>query len=153
MAEFIQQTYMRWIAMRALVVIALSSFVVSEVNSEEPTVLLGVVTKVRDGDTIEVGKIPIRLHGLSAPELKEPLGREAKEFMHDLVFGQYLRCELNGDKTHDRFVGRCLLEQKDIAEKIISEGLARDCPRYSGGRYAHYENERSRQIKLPKYCF
>jgi endonuclease YncB( thermonuclease family) len=28
--------------------------------SAEPTILTGTVTKVRDGDTIEVGKVPIR---------------------------------------------------------------------------------------------
>jgi endonuclease YncB( thermonuclease family) len=30
----------------------------------DPTTLTGTVTKVRDGDTIEVGKIPIRLNGV-----------------------------------------------------------------------------------------
>lgn len=29
----------------------------------------GVVTHVRDGDTFEVGSVPIRLNGLHAPEL------------------------------------------------------------------------------------
>ena len=134
-------------------IIGLSAMTFSVSHSEEPTLLSGTVTKVRDGDTIEVGKIPIRLQGLSAPELKEPLGLEAKAFMRDLVFGKRVRCELNGDKTHDRFVGICFLEQKDIAEEIIAQGLARDCPRYSSGRYAQYEIERGREIKLPKYCF
>ncbi len=40
----------------------------------EPTFLVGKVTKVRDGDTIEVGNIPIRLNGVSTPEMNEPLG-------------------------------------------------------------------------------
>ena len=44
--------------------------------------------KVRDGDAIEAGKIPIRLNDVSAPELKEPLGPQSKAFMTDLVMGQ-----------------------------------------------------------------
>ena len=39
----------------------------------KPTILPGTVTHVRDGDTIEVGSVPIRLNGVSAPELKKPL--------------------------------------------------------------------------------
>ncbi len=65
----------------------------------EPTILTGTVTHVRDGDTIEVGKIPIRLNGVSAPELDEPLGNASKEFMIDLVDGKGARCEMTGAKT------------------------------------------------------
>ena len=46
--------------------------------ADEPAILTGTVTHVRDGDTIEVGKVPIRLNGVSAPELKEPLGKASK---------------------------------------------------------------------------
>ena len=92
----------------------------------------GQVTKVRDGDTIEVGRVPIRLNGVSAPEMNEPLGPQSKAFMTDLVMGKRVRCELNGEKTHDRFVGVCYLDGKDIGATVIANGLALDCPRYSG---------------------
>jgi micrococcal nuclease len=119
----------------------------------EPTILTGTVTKVRDGDTIEVGKIPIRLNGVSAPELREPLGQTSKRFMRDLVDGKHVRCQLNGKKTYDRFVGVCYLGERDIGAAVIKAGLALDCPRYSGGRYAGVERLASRgRIKLPKYC-
>lgn len=119
----------------------------------DPTILIGIVTKVRDGDTIEVGKVPIRLNGVSAPELKEPLGPQSKQFMRDQVDGKHVRCELNGDKTHDRFVGICYLDGKDIGISVIEAGLALDCPRFSGGRYRAVETEVARSaIKLPGYC-
>jgi endonuclease YncB( thermonuclease family) len=41
-----------------------------------------------------VGKIPIRLNGVSAPELDEPLGNASKQFVADLVDGKSVRCEL-----------------------------------------------------------
>ncbi len=115
--------------------------------------LSGKVTHVRDGDTIEVGKIPIRLNGVSAPELKEPLGQNSKTFMKQLVLGKNVRCDLNGEKTYDRFVGRCYLNNKDIGISVIEVGLAIDCPRYSNGLYADHETVEAKQtIKLPKYC-
>ena len=88
----------------------------------EPTLLTGTVTYVRDGDTIEVGNIPIRLNGVSAPELKEPLGNQSKQFMKRLVEGRSVRCELDGTKTYDRYVGVCFLNGKDIGIFIITSG-------------------------------
>ncbi len=117
------------------------------------TVLTGSVTHVRDGDTIEVGKIPIRLNGVSAPELKEPLGQQSKQFMSDLVNGKHVRCELTGAKTYDCFVGTCYIDGEDIGIAVIAAGLALDCPRYSGGRYAEFELAAAREvIKRPNYC-
>ena len=119
----------------------------------DPTILTGTVTKVRDGDTIEVGKIPIRLNGVSAPELNEPLGPQSKAFMVDLVMEKSVRCELDGSKTHDRFVGICYLDEHDIGARLIANGLALDCPRFGGGRYAEYEVEgAAARMKLPGYC-
>jgi len=117
----------------------------------------GTVTHVRDGDTIEVDGLPIRLNGLSAPERDEPYGKAATDFMRSLVFGKVLRCELNGEQTYDRKVGICYLDGADISALIIREGLARDCPRYSGGRYAADERQAKRTglhqtYRLPGYC-
>ena len=121
--------------------------------AEPPTILTGQVTKVRDGDTIEVGRIPIRLNGVSAPEMNELLGPKSKAFMVDLVMGKRVHCDMNGNKTHDRYVGICYLKGEDIGMAVIKAGLALDCPRYSGGRYQAAEKaEARRRIKLPGYC-
>ena len=125
----------------------------SPAYAKDANFVTGIVIKVRDGDTIEVGKVPIRLKGVSAPELGEPLGLKSKEFMLDLVMGKQLRCELSGKKTYDRFVGTCYLGKQDIGAAVVAKGLALDCPRYSGGRYAEYEVKSViAKIKLPKYC-
>ena len=132
---------------------SLSLIVTPAIVLAEPTLLSGTVTHVRDGDTIEVGKIPIRLNGVSAPELKEPLGHQSKRFMKRLVEGRSVRCELDGTKTYDRYVGVCFLNGKDIGISIIVSGLAIDCPRYSKGHYTKYETKAAKKsIKLPKYC-
>ena len=134
----------------ALIIIATS---LATPAHAEPTILTGTVTHVRDGDTIEVGKVPIRLNGVSAPELKEPLGPQSKQFMRNLVNGKHVRCELTGAKTYDRFVGTCYLDGENIGIAVIAAERALDCPRYSGGRYAEFELASSREaIKLPNYC-
>ena len=134
----------------ALIIIATS---LATPAHAEPTILTGTVTHVRDGDTIEVGKVPIRLNGVSAPELKEPLGPQSKQFMRNLVNGKHVRCELTGAKTYDRFVGTCYIDGEDIGIAVIAAGLALDCPRYSGGRYAEFELAAAREvIKRPNYC-
>ena len=121
--------------------------------------LTGHVTQVRDGDTIVVGSMPIRLNGLAAPEGDEPGGAAATHAMIELVQGHTIRCELDGERTHDRCVGVCYLNGADVAEVMVREGLARDCPRFSGGRYAEAEHQAAadgatiRQAYiLPGYC-
>ena len=115
----------------------------------------GAVTHVRDGDTIEVDDVPIRLNGLAAPERDEPGGPEATAMMQRIVHqaGGRLRCELTGETSYDRQIGVCFtLAGQDIAALMVAQGVARDCPRYSGGRYQQYETDASRALPLPGYC-
>jgi endonuclease YncB( thermonuclease family) len=115
--------------------------------------LVGHADKVRDGDTVVVSGVPVRLQGVAAPELKEKWGRASRKAMQRLVAGKRLTCELTGKKTYDRKVGVCSLDDgTDIGAALVAEGLARDCPRYSGGRYAQFETQKSRTLPLPNYC-
>lgn len=114
--------------------------------------LSGTVTHVRDGNTIEVEEVAVRLNGVVTPELKEPRGRESKEFMTRLVAGKTVNCDLNGLRNYDRAIGTCYLDGQDIGASIISAGLARDCARHSGGRYDEFDTAASRRLPLPGYC-
>ena len=76
-------------------------------------VLSGTITHVRDGDTIEVNDIPIRLAALDCPEKGTKKGdyasRVAKQFR-----GLKATCELTGAKTYDRLVGYCSIKGTDF---------------------------------------
>lgn len=79
--------------------------------------------------------------------------------MRQLVDGREIRCELDGERTHDRCVAVCYLEDQDISEAMIRSGLARDCPRFSGGRYRAAETAAEAagatiggSYPLPSYC-
>ena len=45
-----------------------------------------------------------------------------------MVDGKRVRCELNDQKTYDRFVGVCYLDGRDIGAAVIKARLAIDCP-------------------------
>jgi len=109
--------------------------------------LTGHVTYVRDGDTIEFGGMAIRLQGLAAPEWNEPSGKETRDALLELVHGRTVRCELDGSRTYDRCAGVCFLDGEDIAVEMVRRGLARDCPRFSGGRYAVIEHGLRRRAR------
>lgn len=113
----------------------------------------GVVTHVRDIDTIEVDGLPIRLDGVDGPELNEKGGREAKRWMTRNYLRQRVTCELTGKKTYDRWAGTCFdRDGQDLGALAISAGHARDCPRFSGGRYSKVETAASRRQPQHSYC-
>ena len=121
--------------------------------------LTGQVTFVRDGDTIVVGTMPIRLNGLAAPKGDEPGGDAATQAMVELVLARTLDCELDGKQTHDRCVGICYLDGADISAEMVRQGVARDCPRFSAGRYRGVETQAAAagatikaSYPLPGYC-
>ncbi len=143
----------------ALALASLPMSVALDARAENLT-LEGTVSHVRDGDTIELGPIAVRLQGIAAPERDEPGGDIAADAMRDLVLGKDLRCDLTGDRSHDRVIGVCFLaDGRDIGEVMVFQGHARDCRRFSKGRYADAErharamgHDLSRVYPLPEYC-
>jgi endonuclease YncB( thermonuclease family) len=109
-------------------------------------------TRVVDGDTIRVAGVPVRLQGIAAPELDEPGGAEAKAYLMSKAQGRLAVCELTQERTYGRRVGICRVDGEDLAELVIGAGLARDCPRYSGGRYADGQRPEAEELPLPSYC-
>ncbi|MFZ3582171.1 thermonuclease family protein [Loktanella sp. DJP18] len=87
--------------------------------------LRGFVTHVRDGDTIEVANVPVRIANLDCAEMFTAEGRVARERMAQLVRGQQLACDLEGRMSYDREVGTCALisSGEDIGETLIREGI------------------------------
>ena len=89
-------------------------------QKENSKILSGIVTHVRDGDTIEVNGVPIRLAALDCPEMDTQPGRyatkKAKEFAGLEAF-----CELTGAKTYDRLVGYCKINGLDFGEMMMRD--------------------------------
>lgn len=121
------------------------------------------IADVKDGDGILINDIEIRLQGIAAPEdnefKRDPGGPESTANLRLLVQGKFVRCELDGTRTRNRPVGICYLNGADTGEHQVRTGHARDCPRFSRGRYAKAEQAARAAGKnlsaiypLPAYC-
>lgn len=98
----------------------------------------GTVIRVTDGDTFHLNSVEpaIRVWGLDAPERDENGGSAATRAMRTLIYGQPLTCVLVDFDRYQRIVGQCFLPNGvDIAEAMISAGVATEYCRYSRGYY------------------
>ena len=113
------------------------------------------ITHVRDGDTIEVGDIAIRLNGLTCDERGTALGDRATAYLRSQVRGKTANCSLNGERTYDRLVGRCATEDLgDIGAHLITQQLCGRCERYDPeGEYAQAQRYAGPYAgTMPGYC-
>ena len=119
------------------------------------TELTGPITHVRDGDTIEVGEIAIRLNGLTCDERGTALGDRATAYLRLQIIDKFATCFLNGERTYDRLVGRCATEELgDIGAHLIAQQLCGRCTRYdSTGIYEDAQKRAGRYAgAIPSYC-
>jgi endonuclease YncB( thermonuclease family) len=111
---------------------------------------------VIDGDTINVVRdgryTPVRLFGIAAPELKQPGGKAALDHLERIAENKPVRCVLESKRIEQFEIGTCHVGGRDLSAAMVKAGLARDCPSYSGGRYAALETAKARTLALPDYC-
>lgn len=109
-----------------------------------------------DGDTLRLGQhmdIHVRIEGIAAPEIYQGHGKEARAFMRALVDGRIVTCTISrAAESHDRLVGNCAVDGRDIGEAMTTAGLARDCFAYSHGRYFATQAAAALDLFLPAYC-
>ncbi len=96
------------------------------------------VIRVADGDTPTVlrdrTQTRIRLHGIDAPELDQPLGTRAKRFTAELARGKLVRVEPTDRDRRGRLVAEVILpDGRDLNRELVRAGLAwwfrRDAPK------------------------
>ena len=86
---------------------------VEPLASSNSTILSGTVTHVRDGDTIEVNGVAVRLSALDCPENDSRQGKQATKIAKQFE-GSQAMCELTGAKSYDRLVGYCTVGGTDF---------------------------------------
>ena len=82
------------------------------------SILSGIVTRVRDGDTIEVDGIAVRLSALDCPENDTQRGNNATKIAKQFE-GLLARCELTGANSYDRLVGYCSVNGYDFGSYMM----------------------------------
>jgi endonuclease YncB( thermonuclease family) len=124
---------MRWAA-SAVVVLSLTIKVSAE------GVVAGRATVI-DGDTIHVGAITVRLHGIDAPQANQscatptdgtwPSGAEATRALQSLIGDQLVSCQPLRLDRHHRTIARCFVGALDIEAEMVRRGLAWAFVKYS----------------------
>lgn len=99
----------------------------------------GVVERVIDGDTIEVGNESVRLLGINSPERGQKYYLEAKDYLENLVLNETIILEFGKEKTdrYRRKLAYIYLNNQNINELLIREGFAN--PYFPSGRDTHYK--------------
>lgn len=130
-----------------LLLVALPAFARTEISG---------TALIIDGDSLNVVSgskyTSVRLFGIAAPELNEPGGKAALDFLERFAEGKPVRCVLEPRRIEQFEIGTCFVGGRDIGAAVVKAGLARDCPAYSGGKYRAMENPKSGKLNLPKYC-
>ncbi len=117
---------------------------------DEPR-LIGV-GRVIDGDTLDVGSVRVRLHGIDAFERDQMCDRNARPWacgaaaaaaLKSRAEGRRLECQVLDTDRYGRMVSRCQRDGVDVAEALVSDGLALAYRRYSQD---YLDEERTAQM-------
>lgn len=94
----------------------------------------GQVVNVHDGDTATVatrdGKtLRVRFYGVDAPERAteywpdQAFGKEAGDFMTDLLLNHAVKVRLTGEHTYQREVGEIFIADRSASRELLRVGL------------------------------
>ena len=101
---------------------------------EDSPVLAGKVTKVIDGDTIDVllgsGRIRVRLHGIDAPERDQPGGAEAGQWLRERLQDREVLLEPVTQDRYDRLVAIVHEGDQNVNAALVASGHAWAYRRY-----------------------
>lgn len=112
-------------------------FGLSPLNSQE---LSGTATAL-DGDTIKIGEVRVRLHGIDAPEKKQTCrnaagnkyscGEVATQRLAKILQNSMVECVTKDIDRYDRIVAECYIDEVNINALLVGEGLAVAYRKYS----------------------
>jgi micrococcal nuclease len=98
-------------------------------TTSEGVELVGNVTYIVDGDTLDINGIRVRLSLVDTPERGEPGYTEAKEFVSLLCLGKKGELDVDdGQRRGDRYgreIGIVYCNGVNINEKLVNERSAR----------------------------
>ena len=112
------------------------------------------IKRVVDGDTVHVfskGEVlKVRLVEIDTPEMDQPHGQEAKEYLENLLKDGYINLDISGTDIYKRKLGRIYWKEKDINRLMVKSGHAWVYDQYVTD-HTFYEDQnyaRSRQLGL-----
>ena len=104
--------------------------------NQDADVLIGFVTSIMDGDTIQVRTIAeenvtVRLDGIDAPEKGQDFGNVAKDFLGDLIHEKTVRVEVRERDRYQRHLADVYLDDIWLNIELARNGLAWHYTKYN----------------------
>lgn len=97
-------------------------------GKDAAAVLAGKVTRIIDGDTLDVlltsGRIRVRLHGVDAPESNQPGGTAATAWLAKQLQDEQVLLEPVSQDQYERMVAVLHLEGRNINHELVAMGHA-----------------------------
>ncbi len=97
--------------------------------------------RVVDGDTLKVGGVTVRLHGIDAPETDQFCGGDGsppwacgswvRNELRAQIDGKRVTCQQVDTDRYGRVVAKCFLNGQDIGQQMVADGLAFAYRKYS----------------------
>jgi endonuclease YncB( thermonuclease family) len=117
------------------------------VGAPETRSASGAAVIVRDGDTMSIGGLDHRLHGIDAPEYAQtctdaigalvPCGKLARAALAGLAKGHTITCTARARDRYKRIVATCTDERgRDLAAAMAEAGMAASLNGFAPGPYA-----------------
>lgn len=123
------------------VVAFLAASLATPIAAVSGDVLLSGTATATDGDTIAIGPVRVRLHGVDAPESTQqcqtaggalwPCGQIAHAHLAGLAEGQNVVCKVLDRDRFGRLVATCQADGADLGGAMIEAGFAWAFTRYS----------------------
>jgi endonuclease YncB( thermonuclease family) len=95
---------------------------------EDTSKLTGKVVAIADGDTFTLllpdnSTKKIRLHGVDAPERKQPFGTVSRQRLSELIFQKQVSVEEKDVDRYGRTVGIAFVNGRSVNEEMLRSGL------------------------------
>ena len=118
----------------------------------------GSPVHVVDGDTVDVGVIRYRLHGIDAPEAAQVCagrdggtwncGQDAIRYMEEFIDGKSVECDDRGHDAYGRTIAVCVAGGVEINALMIEQGFAWAFRKYSQDYVETEEAARKRGVGI-----
>ena len=110
------------------------------------------IKRVIDGDTVHVfskGEVlKVRLVEIDTPEMDQPHGKEAKEYLENLLKDGYINLDISGTDIYKRKLGRVYWKEKDINRLMVKSGHAWVYDQYVTDQTFYEDQNYARSRKL-----
>ncbi|MFH2204488.1 MAG: thermonuclease family protein [Elusimicrobiota bacterium] len=95
--------------------------------SDDASTMVSHDAQAVDGDTIQFpfkGKtVMVDVFGVDCPEMKQPYGLRAEQFMASMLFGEFVRVRVLGHMVGGRALGVVYIGDLDLSKELIGAGL------------------------------